>query len=71
MSQDHDQTETTQRTRRAMLEAVRTCALPVIADESVAGRRISLGAGAHGVAVTLGGDDVIRVLDATVADISD
>ena len=46
-------------------------ALPVIADESVAGRRISLGAGAHGVAVTLGGDDVIRVLDATVADISD
>ena len=46
-------------------------ALPVIADASIAGRTISLGAGAHGVAVTLDGDDVIRALDARIADISD
>ncbi len=46
-------------------------ALPVIADSAVAGRTISMGAGSHGVAVTVSGDDVIRVLNATVADISD
>jgi prolyl-tRNA editing enzyme YbaK/EbsC (Cys-tRNA(Pro) deacylase) len=46
-------------------------ALPVIADASVAGRTISMGAGAHGVAVTVSGDEVIRALGATVADISD
>lgn len=46
-------------------------ALPVIADASIAGRTISLGAGAHGVAVTLDGDDVIQALDARIADISD
>jgi prolyl-tRNA editing enzyme YbaK/EbsC (Cys-tRNA(Pro) deacylase) len=37
----------------------------------VAGRTVSLGGGAHGVALTVNGDDVIRVLDAQVADISD
>lgn len=46
-------------------------ALPVIADTSVAGRRISMGAGAHGVAVTVSGDDVIAALNARVADIAD
>lgn len=46
-------------------------ALPVIADTSIAGRRVSMGAGAHGVAVTVDGDAVIRALDATVADIAD
>lgn len=46
-------------------------ALPVIADSSVAGRTISMGAGSHGVAVTVSGDDVIRALGAQVADISD
>ncbi|HSU73900.1 MAG TPA: YbaK/EbsC family protein [Terrabacter sp.] len=45
--------------------------LPVIADSHLVGRRISIGGGAHGVGLTLEGDDVIRVLDATVADISD
>lgn len=44
---------------------------PVIADASVAGRVVSMGAGAHGVAVTVQGGDVVRVLDATVADIAD
>lgn len=45
--------------------------LPVIADSHLVGRRISIGGGAHGVGLTLEGDDVIRVFDATVADISD
>ncbi len=49
-----------------------TRAWPVIADTTVAGRTISLGGGAHGVGLTLsGGDDVVRVLDAQVADITD
>ena len=46
-------------------------ALPVLADASIAGRRISMGAGAHGVAVTVAGDDVIRALAAMVADLSE
>ncbi|MDQ2757819.1 MAG: YbaK/EbsC family protein [Actinomycetota bacterium] len=44
---------------------------PVVADTWVVGRTISLGAGGHGVAMTLHGDDVIRVLGAQVADIAD
>ncbi len=44
---------------------------PVVADERVRGRRITLGAGAHGVAVALDADEVIAALQATVADISD
>ncbi|MET0468663.1 MAG: YbaK/EbsC family protein [Aeromicrobium sp.] len=47
-----------------------TTAWPVVIDASVSGR-ISLGAGAHGVAMTVETDDVVRVLDAQVADISD
>lgn len=46
-------------------------AWPVVADATVAGRIISLGAGAHGVAATMAGDDVIRVLGAQVADVTD
>ena len=46
-------------------------ALPVIADSHLVGRRISIGGGAHGVGLTVRGDDVIRIFDATVADISD
>ncbi len=45
--------------------------LPVIADTHLVGRTISLGGGAHGVGLTVSGDDVIRHFDATVADISD
>jgi Cys-tRNA(Pro)/Cys-tRNA(Cys) deacylase len=44
---------------------------PVVADERMAGREITLGAGAHGVAVAVSADDTVRVLDATVADVSD
>jgi len=46
-------------------------AWPVIADATVAGRTVSIGGGAHGVGLTLSGDDVLRVLEARVADISD
>lgn len=46
-------------------------AWPVIADATVAGRTISIGAGAHGVAATAHGDDVITALDAQVADVTD
>jgi Cys-tRNA(Pro) deacylase len=45
--------------------------LPVIADSHLVGRRISIGGGAHGVGLTVQGDDVIGLFDATVADISD
>jgi Cys-tRNA(Pro)/Cys-tRNA(Cys) deacylase len=45
--------------------------LPVIADSQLVGRRISIGGGAHGVGLTVQGDDVIRLFEATVADISD
>jgi Cys-tRNA(Pro)/Cys-tRNA(Cys) deacylase len=46
-------------------------AWPVIADESVAGRAVSLGGGAHGVALTVDGSDVIQALSAHVADVTD
>ena len=45
--------------------------LPVVADERVAGHRISIGAGAHGVAATLDGDELVAFLGATVADVTD
>jgi Cys-tRNA(Pro)/Cys-tRNA(Cys) deacylase len=44
---------------------------PVIADERIGGRRITLGAGEHGLAVAVAADDVLTALDATVADVSD
>ena len=47
-----------------------TTAWPVVIDSSIAGR-ISLGGGAHGVALTVDADDAVRVLDAQVADISE
>jgi Cys-tRNA(Pro) deacylase len=46
-------------------------AWPVIADATVSGRLISIGAGAHGVAATAHADDVTRVLDALVADVTE
>lgn len=45
--------------------------LEVIVDEPIMGRRVSIGAGAHGVAATVDADDLIRVLDATVADVGE
>lgn len=45
--------------------------LPVLADERLVGRTISIGAGGHGVAATLAADDVIAHFDAQVADVTD
>ena len=43
---------------------------PVVADATLSGP-ISLGGGAHGVALTADAEDVVRVLDATVADVTE
>jgi Cys-tRNA(Pro) deacylase len=48
-----------------------TTAWPVIADERISGRQISLGAGEHGVAVAAAADDIVAALNATVADITE
>lgn len=45
--------------------------LPVVADATVPGRRISIGAGAHGVAATLDADALLAALGARVADVTD
>jgi Cys-tRNA(Pro)/Cys-tRNA(Cys) deacylase len=44
---------------------------PVVADERLRGREITLGAGEHGVALAVTADEILRALDACVADISD
>lgn len=44
---------------------------PVYLDASVAGRRVSMGAGEHGLSLFVDVDDFARGLDATVADISE
>ncbi|GAA0416201.1 aminoacyl-tRNA deacylase [Leifsonia naganoensis] len=48
-----------------------TTAWPVVADASIAGRRVSMGAGEHGSSLFVDADEVIRAYDATVADITD
>ncbi|MBB2966395.1 Cys-tRNA(Pro) deacylase [Leifsonia aquatica] len=48
-----------------------TTAWPVVADASIAGRRVSMGAGEHGYSLFVDADEVIRAYDATVADITD
>ena len=51
-----------------------TTAWPVVADASLAGepdRMISLGAGAHGVAVTVNAEATIAALEAQVADVTE
>jgi Cys-tRNA(Pro)/Cys-tRNA(Cys) deacylase len=48
-----------------------TVAWPVIADERLAGRQITLGAGEHGVAIAVAADDIVRTLGATVADVTE
>ena len=45
-------------------------AWPVVADATLSGP-ISLGGGAHGVALTADAEDVVRVLAATVADVTE
>ncbi len=44
---------------------------PVIADERVRGREITLGGGEHGLALAVDADEVLQALNASVADISD
>lgn len=46
-------------------------AWPVVADADLAGRRISMGGGEHGLAIAVQADDVIAALGATVADVSE
>jgi Cys-tRNA(Pro)/Cys-tRNA(Cys) deacylase len=46
-------------------------AWPVIADERLLGRRVTLGAGAHGVAVAVDADSAVTALKAQVADVTD
>ena len=48
-----------------------TTAWPVVADATLPGRPLSIGAGAHGVAATLQADDLVRVLGAQVADVTE
>ena len=43
---------------------------PIYADEQIAGRRIAMGAGAHGYSLFVDADDLIGAYGATVADIS-
>jgi Cys-tRNA(Pro)/Cys-tRNA(Cys) deacylase len=47
-----------------------TTPLPVIADASIAGT-VSLGGGAHGVALTVDAAELLDALDATVADVTE
>jgi Cys-tRNA(Pro)/Cys-tRNA(Cys) deacylase len=46
-------------------------AWPVIADERLRGRTVTLGAGEHGTAVALNADEALEALDGTYADISE
>ena len=48
-----------------------TTAWPVVADERLLGRRITLGAGASGVAVAVDADSAVAALHAQVADVTD
>lgn len=46
-------------------------AWPVFADETIRGRRIAMGAGAHGYSLFVDADALLRAYAATVADISE
>jgi Cys-tRNA(Pro) deacylase len=48
-----------------------TTAWPVYADQTILGRRISMGAGEHGRSLYVEADDLVRGFEATVADITD
>lgn len=47
-----------------------TTSWPIFADERIVGRRIAMGAGAHGYSLFVDADDLIAAYSATVADIS-
>ena len=44
---------------------------PVVADATLTGRTVSIGAGAHGVAATVEADALVAALAAVVADVTD
>ena len=46
-------------------------AWPVVADERVVGREVSIGGGGHGVGATVDGDALVSVLGAQIADVTD
>jgi Cys-tRNA(Pro) deacylase len=48
-----------------------TTAWPVVADETIAGRRVSMGAGEHGRSLFIDADALIAAFAATVADITE
>ncbi|WP_136707113.1 YbaK/EbsC family protein [Agromyces sp. H66] len=48
-----------------------TTAWPVVADATITGRRVSMGAGEHGRSLFVDADALIRAFDATVADITE
>ncbi|GLY21829.1 YbaK/EbsC family protein [Micromonospora sp. NBRC 101691] len=48
-----------------------TTGWPVVADERMRGRLVTLGAGAYGVAVAVDADAALLSLEATVADVTD
>lgn len=48
-----------------------TTAWPVIADATIPGRRVSMGAGEHGYSLFVEADDLLAAFDATIADITD
>jgi Cys-tRNA(Pro) deacylase len=48
-----------------------TTAWPVFADSRIAGRRVSMGAGEHGLSAFVDADELVGGLGATLADISD
>ncbi len=43
---------------------------PVVADQRIRGHKISIGAGAHGVAATVDGDELVTALGAKTADVT-
>ncbi|MFK0072759.1 aminoacyl-tRNA deacylase [Arthrobacter woluwensis] len=47
-----------------------TTGWPVFADQSITGRRVAMGAGAHGYSLFVDADELIRAYGATVADIT-
>ncbi len=48
-----------------------TTAWPVVADERLRSRSVTLGAGAHGVAIAVDADSALLALDASVADVTE
>lgn len=46
-------------------------AWPVVADQRIAGREVSLGAGAHGVGAIADADAIVTALGAAVADVTE